>query len=406
MMVSTSPERLLRAVARPLSALALAGAVLLPAGCASGPDAASVASATRLFDDAQFGPPGEPVDAAAVFRVTPEMQRFIETNLLPVARTQSMRKVLTQALYDHDRLRLEYEASMTRNAGEAFAARSGNCLSLVIMTGAFAQALGMDVTYQTVVTDDMWSRAGGMYFMSGHVNLQVDRAVTDRIGHWDRSGAFTVDFMPSEDSANARVRAISERTVLAMYLNNRAAEALVQGHVADAYWRVRQALEADPAFLSAYNTLGIVYLRHGDAARADAAFRQVLDRTPDNPRVLANEVQALRALGRGGEAAQLGERLARVEPVAPFYYFNRGKAELDAGHFGAARAYFKQELARAPEYHEFHFWLAVADFELGMLAEAHSEMAAAMEGSVRRSDHDVYAAKLDKLKAWQAANVQ
>jgi hypothetical protein len=31
---------------------------------------------------------------------------------------------------------------MTRNAAEAFEARQGNCLSLVIMTGAFARRWG------------------------------------------------------------------------------------------------------------------------------------------------------------------------------------------------------------------------------------------------------------------------
>ena len=51
---------------------------------------------------------------------------------------------------------------MTRNAAEAFDARSGNCLSLVIMTAAFAKELGLPVRYQNVFVDEAWSRSGDL----------------------------------------------------------------------------------------------------------------------------------------------------------------------------------------------------------------------------------------------------
>jgi hypothetical protein len=53
--------------------------------------------------------------------------------------TREVRQLLFDALYGNGRLRLDYDSAMTRNATEAFAARSGNCLSLVLMTAAFAR---------------------------------------------------------------------------------------------------------------------------------------------------------------------------------------------------------------------------------------------------------------------------
>jgi hypothetical protein len=44
-------------------------------------------------------------------------------------------------------------------AREAFAARTGNCLSLVIMTSAFAKQLGLPVSYRRVVMEEMYTRA-------------------------------------------------------------------------------------------------------------------------------------------------------------------------------------------------------------------------------------------------------
>jgi Tfp pilus assembly protein PilF len=198
------------------------------------------------------------------------------------------------------------------------------------------------------------------------------------------------------------VRAISESTVLAMFMNNRAAEAMVHGQLDDAYWRVRQAIQLDPQYSSSYNTLGVVYLRRGDAARAEHVLRYALSSHPDDARILANYEQVLRGLGRTAEADAVKAHLAAIEPTPPFYWYAQGQVALHRGDYVKARELFLKELDRAPDYHEFHYALAVADFELNRLDEARREMALAMEDAVRRSDYDIYAAKLDRLKAWRA----
>ena len=391
-----SVHRLLRALA------VLAGplAPLLLAACATGGAGAPPAPAA-LLDDTRFAASAEPVAAAEVFKLDDAMRRYVAEQIQPEARQRGARQALIDALYARGQLRLEYEATMTRTAAQAFEARQGNCLSLVIMTGAFAQALGLDVTFQEVGIDESWSRAGGMYFTSGHVNLVLDRHSASAMHAFDRSGSYTVDFLPPEESAGMRAHAIAEKTIVAMYMNNRAAEAMVAGHLDDAYWRAREAVRIDPDFLSAYNTLGVIYLRHADTAQAERVLRYVAERAPDNPRALANHAQALRALGRDREAAALEARLAVLEPLPPFYFFERGQAAYKAGDLIAARNLFRKELERAPDYHEFHYWLAIADAGLGRLDEARSELSLAMDDSVRRTDHDLYAAKLDRLKAYQ-----
>jgi len=374
----------------------------LALGACSSPDTRHlVAAAPTFFDDASFAPSTEPVDAADVFKMTPAMLKFIDEQILPVSRSMGLQAGLTDALYNRSQLQLEYEASKTRNAAEAFEARQGNCLSLVIMTGAFAKAMGMTVTFQQVSTDEMWSRGGDMYFMSGHVNLMLERPFVDTVARVDRYRAYTIDFLPPADTAGLRAHPIHENTVLAMYMNNRAAEALVAGKVDNAYWRAREAVRLDPKFLSAYNTLAVIYMRHGDPGRAEEVLHEALTLAPDNPRMLANEAQALRRLGRVAEADAADARLKSLEPYPPFFFYNQGEAALRAKDFATARAMFKRELDREPDYHEFHYGLAVADFGMGRLDEARSELAIALENSVKRTDHDLYAAKLDKLKAYR-----
>jgi Flp pilus assembly protein TadD len=391
---SRLPARLLR-----LACLAMP---LAFGACAAGGDPAKLAAeAPSFFDDAGFAPSTEPLNAADVFKVTPAMLDFIDKQIMPVSRSKGLQAGLTDALYNRSQLQLEYEASKTRNAAEAFEARQGNCLSLVIMTGAFAKAMGLTVTFQQVTTDEMWSRGGDMYFMSGHVNLMLERPFADTVARVDRYRAYTIDFLAPADTMGLHVRPIHENTVLAMYMNNRAAEALVAGQVDNAYWRAREAVRLDPKFLSGYNTLAVIYLRHGDAARAEAVLHAALELAPDNPRMLANDAQSLRRLGRVAEADAVDAKLKSLEPFPPFYFYNQGEAALRAGDFKTARSMFKRELDREPDYHEFHYGLAVADFGLGRLDEARKELAIALENSVRRTDHDLYAAKLDKLKAYR-----
>ena len=379
--------------------LLVAAAVGLLAGCASLQPELRAAT-PGMFDDAHVAPAREPIDPADVFRITPEMQAYIDQMVTPDAGRKGVRQAMTEALYDRAKLKLEYDSSTTRTAAEAFNARQGNCLSLVIMTGAFAKALDLRVTYQQVAIDDTWSRSGGMYFFSGHVNLVLEHYFIDTLGKADRADVYTIDFMPAE--GKQKVRPISESTVLAMFMNNRAAEAMVHGQLDDAYWRARQAIQLDPQFFSSYNTLGVVYLRRGDAARAETVLRFALSGHPDDARVLANYEQALRGLGRTAEADAVKAHLAAVEPTPPFYWYAQGQVALHGGDYAKARELFLKELDRAPDYHEFHYALAVADFQLDRLDEARREMALAMEDSVRRSDYDIYAAKLDKLKAWRA----
>jgi len=53
---------------------------------------------------------------------------------------------------------------------------------------------------------------------------------------------------------------------------------------------------------------------------------------------------------------------------------------------------------RAAYYHEFHYWLALADLGLGDTEGARKHMAIAIENSTTRRDHDLYSAKLARLQ--------
>lgn len=363
--------------------------------CASPPPAPP--SPQQWFSDHLFVRPGAPIEDD-VFAPSDAMRTFAEAKISPFARIRSPRQALLDAIGKEAQLKLSYDTLQTRNAAEAFDARSGNCLSLVIMTAAFAEMLGVPVQFNSVLVDESWSRTDNVYFASGHVNLTLARGGHgERLGY-DTAAAMTIDFLPPQDLRGMRMRPISRETVLAMYLNNRAAEALAAQKLDEAYWWARRAIERVPQALTAYNTLAVIYIRRGALAQAEAVLRHVHAIEPANTKVLFNLAQTLERRGLQTEAAPLRARLAELEAHPPFHFFDLGLASMARGDFAAAKKQFAQELARSSEYHEFHFGMALATYYLGELKASHSHMQKAQALSHTAGERELYAAKAQKLR--------
>lgn len=367
------------------------------AGCANAPAARS-GDVAALFHDALFRPPPEPVDRRAIFAIDAPMQQYIADDIMPRIRHADRRTALLDALTDE--LRIDYDSHMTRTARQTFAAREGNCLSLVIMAAALAKQLGIEVTYQQVFDYDTWSRTAGFAILSQHVNLVLGvRDPGVRLYHPSQATPMIVDFLPSRQVANAVTRPVAEHTVVAMYLNNRAAEVMLGGDLDRAYWFARAALDADPGFSNAANTLGVIYIERQHAVWAEQAMRYALQRDADNVTALSNLAGLLAADGRGVEAQQLQDRLARIQRHPPFLYYDRGVEAMQAARYEEAARLFEKALSQRPYDVASHFELAKAAAHLGDMRRARKQLELARKNSTTAESRALYAAKLQHLKS-------
>lgn len=381
-----------------LAAILAALVAFTASGCAGVRPASQ--SAHELFADASFQPPSSPASSADLFTLSPAMRAYLRSaRFAALLRTHGQERGLVEALYRTGELQLDYDASVTRNAADTYDLRTGNCLSLVIMTAAFAKELGMPVQYNDVDVEQLWSRSGGMYFANTHVNLTLGRLASPGLGTAGSSRALTVDFIPSADSASLHLRPIGEDTIRAMYMNNRAAELLAENKFDEAYWWARNLLAAHPDHLNGYNTLGVVYQRSGRFAMAEKVFRAGLVREPENTHLMNNLIPTLAGLGKGAEAAALKAKLASIDPTPPFHYFRKGQSAMVRGDYREAKTMFAKEVRRSPLYHEFHFWLAMAQLGLGERSAAREQLHLAMETSNTKELSRRYSAKLEHLRA-------
>ncbi len=359
------------------------------------------APTTTFFNDHLFAPPTERIHRDDVFAVNDEMRRYLVGHIGAQLRNKGLHQGLFDALYSQNQLKLDYDSVRTRNAQEAFAARSGNCLSLAIMTGAFAKELGIGVRFQRVFVEQDWSRNNGIYFSSGHVNLTLGKTLSEGPFRYGQSHLLTIDFYPLSENARQHAYAISENTIIAMYMNNRAAESLVAGEIDNAYWWAREAIRQDPDLLIAYNTLGVIYRHHKNLHEAEAVFNYLLAREPDNLQVMSNLAIVLNNQGRTEESDALTFRAAKMQPYPPFHFFNLGQVAMRDGNFSVAKDLFAKEVSRAAHHSEFHFWLASAYVGLGEIRAAQKHLAIANEYSATPNERALYSAKLERIKSYR-----
>ncbi|WP_229505738.1 hypothetical protein [Massilia genomosp. 1] len=383
---------------RHLASLAILTLSLLGSGCAS---VRVPPPLPAVLSDATFTPAPAAVGPDQLFVLSPAMRAYLDSpEFHGVLRRLGPERGLVEALYTKGELKLEYDASVTRNAAETFDARMGNCLSLVVMTAAFAKHLGLEVQYQDVMIDETWTRSGGLYFASTHVNLSMGKRRTVQartLGGEERM--ITIDFLPPEDSARYNTHVIEERMIEAMFMNNRAAEALAENHLDQAYWWARAAVLHLPTYSTPYNTLGVIYQRHGDNALAERAFKATLTLEPESTIAMHNLVPVLSKLGKEAESKALAARLATLEPTPPYHYFHLAMKALEELRYAEARELLNKEVRRAPFNHEFHFWLAMTHWRLGEANAARDELALALDNSTTHAASERYSAKLAFLRS-------
>lgn len=396
-------------VHRVRTALAVGGALLAwaLAGCSVAPQASPAGGDELPLADALFQPV-EVLSPDDLFRLDPIMRAHLERELRsplrpdpsrPEATTAAHR--LVRALGSGGPLRLDYDASRTRTAQETFHERAGHCLSLVILTAAFADAMGLEVRFHSVPSAETWEQQGDLQFHVGHVNLAL--STRPRLGGsavWDEW--LLVDFLPGADLKRQRHDPLTRERVVAMFMNNRAAEHLAQGQLDAAYAWAAQSLRQDPAFAGAANTLGVVYLRRGEPAWAERALRHALRQAQDDDSARAhawsNLALALQRQGREEEAQLARAEWQRRQPVVPFADLLAAQEAMRQGEWDRARRLVQRELTRMPDQHELHYWLAVALVNLGQNAQAALHLDRAIAQASSRPQAEVYARKRQALQ--------
>lgn len=373
---------------------------MLVAGCTT--MTTTVPDTAPLFHDELFAPPTAQIHPESALEMSEPMLQFARTKLhhnLGHVDNQDVRQQLVTALYTKGELRLEYFSDSTKTAAEAFESRSGNCLSLVMLTAAFAKQLHLPYRYQLAVGAADWNEIDDFFMSINHVNIVLEEVPSEfELSTWT-STPLIVDFLVPDIAAKLDTIDIDERTVLSMYMNNRSVETMVRGNVDDAYWWAVKSIQTSPGYGNAYSTLAVIYRTRHRPDLAEKVLDQLAKFDPDNVSMLTDKILVLRDLGKNAEADRVAVRLEEIDRNRPWRTYFEGQSEYRAGHYDRARRLFEREIVDDGDRHEFEYGLALACAKLNDVPAAMQHLQRAIDLANSRRSRQKYEAKLDQLKS-------
>lgn len=340
--------------------------VVIVSGCLLGGCVSSTPISSRTeqqlpeFNYALFTPTPV-VSADEIVRLTAEQQRaFFEFYNNPkFSLTPAHERVASYIGILLDQFTYSEE---TYTARQALEQKGGNCLSLTVLTTAFAQLAGVQISYQLLEQNPVYSIDNSLLITSDHLRAVLVSHHSSESG-FDSLLRLTIDYFDTDGLSY--VDNVSVEAQMSMFYSNRAADALVRGDYNLAFSNAERALQHYPENASALNTIGILHRKQGDLARAEKIYKFGLSNLSKGSIFVRNYVSLLANQERDVEIAQLLSEANNHNNDHPWQWVRAGRAEYQAGNYGKALKYYERAIKLAPEVHQLHLFAGRASYAAG-----------------------------------------
>ncbi len=363
-------------------------------------------SQTNLYLDHKFPTTDAiPIETEhEVFTIDDEMRAMVKEKLVNNLTARQKARILLEHLFNDGSISLSYEGNANVTAIEAYHSKSANCMSLTIMAYALANEAGMNVSFQQVDVPEYWVRNGKYSFLTGHVNLLVkENERVNRRVVWGETET-QIDFDPFVAKRYFPSHLIEKKTLLAMFYNNKGAEALVRNDFITAYQYIKAATNADPLFASAWGNLGVLYKLSNDFDMAEKAYRHAVSLKPNNLTSLGNLALLLTKQGRINEAKPIDEYIHQLRIKNPYYHALLANEAYFNKSYQQSVQHYKKAILLDNEQHEFYLGLAKAFYLQGKLRSAKKAMTKAVMLAKGKDTHRQYIAKLNFLIEYESTH--
>ena len=286
----------------------------------------------------------------------------------------------------------------TLPASKTIAERSGNCMSLALVTTAFARLAGVETGWQLSDTDPVYSSEGSVIYSAEHIQTRLYRPEFNLRAF---SVAFSRPYLLVDyytDNVPRHGTALSESEMIALVYQNLAIEALAEGKLDQSFWLLSAGLEHDPANSDLYNALAVVHRRAGDARTAETLYRFALDEFGDRLIVLRNYRKLLLAENRTDHADRLERRIMALPDSDPYPLLGLGDEAAERGRHDIALGYYRRAAEIAPYLHEVYLRMALIHNQRGDLKRAAQALRKARDRARTDRDQERYEAKLMALR--------
>ena len=352
-----------------------------------------------LLNDDHFASDKLVETPAQIFALDNNTQQFIRSKLLTVRDEKQRAAELLDLIFKNRDVTFAYQSSANLTASEAFQTNKANCLSLTIMAYSLAQAANLAVRFQEVNIPEFWVRNGQYSMLTGHVNLLLLPASEPGTTLVYGSKNLQIDFDPYIAKKQFSKKFIDKNTVIAMFYNNKGAQAVVDEQFHKAYAYFKAAVETKPDFSTGWSNLALLYRLNHLNTLAKKTYQYALKLNKNNLTALANYAILLNMNGERAQAKQINQLLHRKRQNNPYYQALLADEAFYREDYKQAIKFYRKAIDLNPKIHEFYFGLAKIYYKLALMNKAKRAMKKAIALNKIKSVKHQYVAKLNFLNA-------
>jgi len=210
-------------------------------------------------------------------------------------------------------------------ASEGLRGEKGNCMSLAVITSAYAKLLGLMMDYRLVLSQPVYEKSNGLVITSQHVQTRIFEPKKEKF--FGFGSHVIVDYFP--EFLQVRGKYIKHNAFVSLFYQNMAGQYLNKGDVTLAYANAYQAYQLDPESSSALNLLALASKHKGELAQAEKIYRYILEENADDLLSLNNYIILLSAQGRVEEAMIYQEQLDSLYDPNPYNWIDLAEKQLE-----------------------------------------------------------------------------
>ncbi|MBC3767432.1 tetratricopeptide repeat protein [Neptunicella marina] len=332
-----------------------------------------------------------------VFALDTVLKNYLDQHILPFPTQKQRMQALAEQLFSPSQVNLLYETQANTVASDTFRQRTANCLSMSILAYVMAEYADLQVTFQDVHIPEFWNVHDDVSFVNGHINLELSAADLAENGESMHRESMIIDFNDVYASNRFSKTQLDMPTVMAMFYNNKGADALLKKDFTQAYAYFRQSVLVAPAYASGWSNLGVLYRLTDHLEWAERAYEAGLQVDPKNRSIWDNQVVLLEMTGRETEANVIRRRIESQRQSNPYYHYYLGQQAYENGDWHQAIRHYKKARKLNHYAHQFYFGLAKAFYELGDIQATRHNLQLAKRYARDRQLTQRYLSKLDVI---------
>lgn len=336
-----------------------------------------------------------------IFGLPQESIQALRGKLALYDSTQDRSYALLNFIFKENNGAMQYVNGETLTAAEALKRGQANCLSLTILAYSLANSVGFRTEFRDVKIPEYWITRNGETFLNGHVNLLVQAIYPEEQSKaaFGSGSNYIIDFERGAGLGRLPHRTISQKDIVALFYNNKAAETMEAGDYQRAMLYLKAAGLTQPALPDTWNNLAVWYKRQGELALAERAYLQSLQLAPNHSNTMANLAILYEQLGRQAEAQQLERKVEHNREQNPYYFLMLGNEAVSQQQYSNAQRFYQRSLLLNDQIAETHFSLAKLLLQQGRYDAAATHLSKARSLTGPGPERDVLQHKLDLLHA-------